>query len=628
MNKRQRINKAKKGMSNNGSPAANKVMDAELSGRLSPSSPTIPGKSPAAMEGYDFQANMGQKGFGQGVTQGQGGKGLDNQQASMYDPKPNVSPSTSPDRNSLTDNPSLSSRPSGDNAQYDDGVYEKSVFYEHGVSGLTRFGGFVYEEWMKELQGRRGALTYREMRDNDAIIGAFLYAIEMLIRQVKWRVEPAGETPADIEAKEFLESCMDDMSMSWNDTISEILSMLPFGFCYMELCYKKRIGPDEPTGDTRSKFSDGRIGWRKWGIRAQETLWRWRFDMDGSILGMEQIAAPDYKLRYIPIEKALLFRTKSNKNNPEGRSLLRNVYRSWYFKKNIEEIEAIGIERDLAGLPVMWLPAEVMEGGMPGATAEQAAAYNAYKKIVTNIKRDEQEGVMLPLVYDDKGNKMYDLELLTSGATRRQFDTNLIIQRYEQRIAMTVMADFLMLGHEKTGSYALSVNKTSLFQTALSTVLQIVADVVNTYAIPRLMKLNTFDGLTDYPKLIHDDIERANLTELGTFIKDVAAAGGITLGDIETENYLREAAKLPKKSDEFVAPSVTVDDNMGLPNAGSNDLFDVDPDILGGADPNDIAKAHKEGVHKIRDVDRELFIAAIRELRDAVKKGSVGDGKG
>lgn len=612
MNKRQRINKAKKGMTNAGNPsmnaATNRAMDAELSGRLSPTSPAIPGKSPAATEGYDFQANMGQKGFGQGVTNGQGGQGLDNQQASVYNPTPNMSPSTAQD-----------SKPSGENT-YDDGVYEKSIFYEHGVSGLTRFGGFVYEEWMKELQGRRGALTYREMRDNDAIIGAFLYAIEMLIRQVKWRVEPAGETPEDVEAKEFLESCMDDMSMSWNDTISEILSMLPFGFSYMETVYKKRVGPDEPTGETRSKFSDGRIGWRKWGIRAQETLWRWRFDMDGSILGMEQIAAPDYKLRYIPIEKALLFRTKSNKNNPEGRSLLRNVYRSWYFKKNIEEIEAIGIERDLAGLPVMWLPAEVMEGAMPGATSEQAAAYAAYKKIVTNIKRDEQEGVLLPLVYDDKGNKMYDLELLTSGATRRQFDTNLIIQRYEQRIAMTVMADFLMLGHEKTGSYALSVNKTSLFQTSLETILQIIADVINTYAVPRLMKLNSFDGLTDYPKLIHDDIERANLTELGTFIKDIASAGGITLGDIETENYLREAAKLPKKSEEFVAPSVSVDDNLGF----DNELMDVDTDVFGTTDTEDITKGHKDKIKKVSDPDRELFIAAIKELRDAVKKAKTG----
>ena len=272
------------------------------------------------------------------------------------------------------------------------------------------------------------------MRDNDAIIGAFLYAIEMIIRQVKWHVVEAGQTQEDLIAKDFMTSVFDDMDISWNDTISEILTFLPYGWCMMELCYKKRIGPDEPTGLTKSKYSDGRIGWKKWGIRAQETLWRWRFELDGSIVGMEQIAPPDYKMRFVPIEKALLFRTRSNRNNPEGRSLLRNCYRSWYFKKNIEEVEAIGIERDLAGFPIMWLPPEVMAGGMPGASPELAAAYNYYKKMVVNIKRHEQEGILMPLVHNDKGEKIYDLTLLASGASRRQFDTNQIIQRYEQRI--------------------------------------------------------------------------------------------------------------------------------------------------------------------------------------------------
>ena len=490
--------------------------------------------------------------------------------------------------NTVTDPQGLSNEP-----------YEvDNVFVEQGVSGLTRFGGFVYEEWLKELQGRRGALTYREMRDNDAVIGAFLYAIEMLIRQVKWRIDVGGETPADEEAKDFLESCLDDMSSSWNDTISEILTMLPYGWCMMETCYKLRKGPDEPTGTTRSKYNDGRIGWRKWAIRAQETLWRWSFEPDGSIVGMEQIAPPDYKTRFIPIEKALLFRTKSNKNNPEGRSILRNAYRSWYFKKNIEEIEAIGIERDLAGFPIMWVPPDILEQTTP----ETKLAYSRYKKIVTNIKRDEQEGLLMPLVYDDKGNKLYDIDMLSSGATRRQFDTNIIITRYEQRIAMTVMADFLMLGHDKTGSYALSVNKTSLFQTALSTILQNICDIVNTYAIPRLFKLNAFDGLTDYPKLAHDELEKADLDELGNFIQKVVGSGAVTAeGDIDLENYIRAAAKFPERPDYL------------------DDI--VEDEIV--PDETDIDNGDK-GVKNIKKCgkpvdDRAVFLQAVHELRTALK---------
>ena len=43
------------------------------------------------------------------------------------------------------------------------------------------------------------------------------------------------------------------------------------------------------------------------------------------------------------------------------------------------------------------------------------------------------------------------------------FDTNAIINRYNSQIAMTVLADFLTIGHEGGGSFALSSNKYSMF---------------------------------------------------------------------------------------------------------------------------------------------------------------------
>jgi hypothetical protein len=52
---------------------------------------------------------------------------------------------------------------------------------------------------------------------------------------------------------------------------------------------------------------------------------------------MVQMAPPRYQTTVIPIEKSLLFRTSIAKGNPEGVSLLRTAYRSWYFKKRLEE---------------------------------------------------------------------------------------------------------------------------------------------------------------------------------------------------------------------------------------------------------------------------------------------------
>ena len=417
-----------------------------------------------------------------------------------------------------------------------------NLFRESGSTGLRRSGNYVLEEFLPQLQGYRAIQTYREMRDNDPVVGAILFAIDKLVRQVKWRVQPASSSVEDVRAAKFVESCMADMSTSWEDLISEILSMLTYGWSYHEIVYKRRGGQDAPDSTSRSKYDDGLIGWRKIPIRAQDTRQEWRFDENGGIASMVQSSPPDYSLRDIPIEKALLFRTTSDKNNPEGRSILRNAYRPWYYKKRIEEIEAIGIERDLAGFPVMYVDPEIMRAD---ATATQQAIFGDYKEAIINIRRDQQEGMVLPSIYDDKNNLMYKLELVSAGGSR-QFDTNTIITRYDQRIATSVLADFILLGQAANGSYALSSDKTNLFSMSLRCWLEVIRSTFNDHAITRLFKVNGFD-MTKLPTMEYGDIETPPLGDLGNYIQVLAGAGVPLFPDDNLENYLRGLASLPEK---------------------------------------------------------------------------------
>lgn len=410
---------------------------------------------------------------------------------------------------------------------------------ELGRTGLEEYGGDIYEEFLPQLQGRRGIKVYKEMQDNDPIIGSILFAIEMLIRQVEWSVEPASTDKLDIEYAEFLESNLHDMSTTWQNTITEVLSMLTFGWSYHEIVYKRRLGQKD-NEDESSKYSDGRIGWSKIPIRAQETLWKWLFDENGNLKGLQQQPPPNFNLLTIPIEKAILFRTKARKGNPEGRSILRNSYRPWYFKKNIETIEGIGVERDLAGLPVAWVPPELLD---PDASTSDKAVLNEIKKIVRNIRRDEQEGIVYPMAYDEEGNKLFDLQLLNTGG-RRQFDTNQIVQRYDSRIAMTVLGDFILLGHEKVGSFALSSSKTNLFSVAIGAWLSDIAENFNRKAVPQLFRLNGFKT-DNLPMIIHGDIENIPLDELGGYIQQLAGAGFPLFPNKELEDQLLRVANLP-----------------------------------------------------------------------------------
>ncbi len=438
---------------------------------------------------------------------------------------------------------------------------------EYGRIGQRRWEGQFAEEFLPELSGMRGIRVYREMSDNDDTIGAILFAIKMVVRQVKWHVEPGGGSAADKEAAEFVESCMYDMQSTWTDLISEILSFLTYGWSFHEIVYKRRNGKSK-NRQLSSKYSDGLIGWQKIAPRAQDTLFRWEYDDKDNLLGMTQQPPPDYGLLTIPIQKAMLFRTESIKDNPEGRSILRNAYRSWYFKRRIQEIEAIGIERDLAGLPVIYGKEDV--DLWDDSDQDMKNTYASLVAMVKNIRRNESEGLVLP--------EGYKVELLSTGGAR-QFDTNAIINRYDTKMAQTVLADFIMLGHEKTGSFALSSDKTQLFSSALAAFLDVICETFNNQGIPTLIDINGehFKGITDYPQLAHGDIDKRDITKLSTYLKDLVGAG-ILIPDDTLEDYVRDAASLPERSDfedtrvkderreaQRRAPEKTVDEPGGDP---------------------------------------------------------------
>ena len=434
---------------------------------------------------------------------------------------------------------------------------------ELGRTGLKHYSGLIYEEFLPQLQGQKGWKVYREMQDNSPTVGAVLYAIESMLRSVDWSVEPATDDSKDIEAAAFVEECMHDMSHTFEDLISEILTMIPYGWSYFEIVYKKREGRETPAGRKRkyqSRYDDNKVGWRKFAPRAQETLYRWELDKTGGILGMHQYPFPTgaglqynqsdpdvgSNVIFLPIERCVLFRTTSRRNNPEGRSFLRTAYRPYYMGSRVQEIEGIGLERDLAGMPFASVPIELLTDDR---SAEATATFNYVKSVVTKTKRDEQEGIIWPLVYDDQGNKLYEFELLSTGG-RRTFDTGAIISRYSGEILQSVLADFISLGHEAVGSFALSSDKTELFAVSLGSMLDAIEDVFNRVAVPRLLALNGYPTDEHQPMMRHGDIEKPDLAELIQYVQGLSSAGAPIFPDLVLENRLRELADLPPITEE------------------------------------------------------------------------------
>lgn len=409
---------------------------------------------------------------------------------------------------------------------------------ELGVIGVPHSGGVPRDEFLRDLQGQRGARVFREMRDNDAVCGGMMHAVETKLRAVAYTVEPVDETPAAVEVSDWFMGALRDMSHTWEDHLAEVVDMATYGFSCHELVYKRRSGPARGD-DPGSRFTDGKIGWRKLPVRSQETVDRWEIAPDGGIQGFHQQAEGKTNIPLIPIDKALLYRTTRRRNVPTGRALLRSSYRAWLFRKRLEEVEGIGAERDLTGIPKIRVPASIIKAESP----ETAAAKQDWVKVGEGLRQDETAYVLLPSERDSThGEYVYDVELMGSPGTK-VIDLTPPIERYARQGAMAILADVILIGHEAVGSQALSVSKQDLFDAGLQALADGIADTFTRYAIHRLADLNGVNPDL-WPTMKAGSVGRLTLQELAAFVKD-ASSGGIMLDSPEVREYLSTKAGMP-----------------------------------------------------------------------------------
>lgn len=427
-----------------------------------------------------------------------------------------------------------------------------------GVAGTsTRNGNLKSDEFLPELRGKRAIRMYRQMRDNDATIGAALYAVEQMLRDVPIKVTPSDNSEAAQKEAEFVESVLEDMDHTLDDHISEALSFLTFGFSTFEVVYKRRVGPYERSPKKCSKFTDNRIGIRKLAPRAQWTINK--FDVDdqsGDLYGFYQDVSSGLGSNYIPMRKAVLYRTTTINGDPSGRSILRNAYASYERLNAIQQYEAIGIERELAGIPHAEVPAEYLSAD---ATEAQQAVLNQMKEILRDLKFNEQGFLITPSdTYPGKdgeptAQKLVSVKLISAEGTRN-IDIDPVVKRYQHDIARSVLAEFIMLGGGSNGSYALSKSKSDIFLRALESYIHTIIDVLNKQLIEPLWRINGLDFKL-MPKIKAGDVAPHDLKEMGSYLRNLNGANITIADDINIVDALMEIAELPKPDPEVYAAS-------------------------------------------------------------------------
>lgn len=201
-------------------------------------------------------------------------------------------------------------------------------------------------------------------------------------------------------------------------------------------------------------------------------------------------------------------------------SSLTGVWKAWKIKTSLEEYLAMGVAKDLQGLPVLTIPAEVMADDADEAKKKE---YEFWKGVVRNMHLNQQAGLIIPSLTDEKGKPYYDLKTVnTSG--QKAYDVLSIIEFYRKSIVTALMASQLVLGQDGSGSYALSESLSGVSSLTVESKLKEIEAQINHDLIPQLFALNGIQKRV-LPRVKFGDLSSPDIDVLSKFVQRTAAVG-------------------------------------------------------------------------------------------------------
>lgn len=390
-----------------------------------------------------------------------------------------------------------------------------------GSQGTEIYAGYAREEYLRELLGHDRAKIFDRMRRSDTQVKMLLNAVKNPIKQATWDIQPASDMQNDIDDANFIKHLLFER-FNFNKFLANCLTMVDFGHAVAEPTVK--LVKDDPRWGTFHAIN-------AIDFISQKTIYRWNLNTDtGDLVSLTQIAIGDLH-RYvdIPAELLMCFSIEQEGANYEGVSMLRPCYGNWFRKNLYLKLNAIGIEKFAIPTPVVTIPTNGFQGTAQYSFLIQAlevytSGQSNYLTIPDGVKIDWVKGVYDPAKVDAA------------------------VDSEDRRMTKAFLANFLELGANGRGSFALSEDLSDFFLSGLEHVAQEVCDKVNTHLIPMLMNMNR-PGRGKLPLLKHSGITDKAGKEMADTM--VALAGAkIIIPDDPLEDNVRKRFNWPGRSQQ------------------------------------------------------------------------------
>lgn len=401
------------------------------------------------------------------------------------------------------------------------------------------------EEILSELRPPTGLKKFATMEDNESIISGLLLRIAGIIKSAEWTVEGKN---ADFVLKQLkalpygLSGLLEDFSnaFTYGFSINEKIWAVGDGQIYLaDVQPRPQTTIEFVTATSSTMVSIDNIGF----IR-QQTI---------------DVGTVD-----IPYAKCVHFIPRTRNRNPYGRSLLRGLYKPYYYKSAIEASEAQSIDRSLSGLPVMTAPEGFdfvnADTESPGYDANLAATLEWAEQVVSKVRKDEMQGIVKP--------SGWTLELL-KGDNSVAINSPSILSRYNVEMAVGLLQSFAVIGGFASTNNSNIEEMINDFKGACDSWLASMAATINRQIIADICDFNL---KTDYPELKFVPVVKEKLNDLASYVSRLVQTQVIT-PTYTLEKMMLEKIHVPMADD--VKPTMGFSTNEPMK---SNEELDEDPD--------------------------------------------------
>lgn len=411
-----------------------------------------------------------------------------------------------------------------------------------GASGTDIADGYIYEEFNSKLDGTNGIEEYYKMKRTDGTVSGVLRQFKMPILQVDKFVQKVvdedNQDEYDKHADFITNYLLNNPVQRFDEAFRNSLFCLDYGVMALEKVWMS-------TYDDVLKRD---VVFMTYQYRAPSSYEKWAVDKgEKCVRGLTQQLPNGFEYgadtwgdteRQIPWQKLIIFWNDREGEDYWGQSILRSVYKHWYYKDTLYRIDAIAAERTGIGIPCVTMPEN-------NTAQDRTDASNMIK----NMRANSQAGVVKP-------NPDWVIEFITTGGQSATRDLMPSIVHHDWAIGQAMLMTLLFLGRD-SGTQALGQTLRENMLLSIEGFLK--NEILSKWneVIKELIDLN-FGEQEKYPTLSTGDLGNVDINILSLGLERLGKGGFITPDD-ELEDFLRQKLDFPERQEEEESQDKTPD---------------------------------------------------------------------